>query len=87
MDIGKRGDPFDPAGAVLGKYRIVRQLGEGAFGSVYEAVLPGPMGFTKRVAIKKLRASLRASPQIRWREPVPPPPGAFSIQIERPDHA
>jgi len=45
-------------GAQLGKYNVVRKLGEGAFGSVYEALLPGPMGFTKRIALKKLRSHL-----------------------------
>ena len=47
-----------PTGAQFGKYRIIRKLGQGAFGAVYEALLPGPMGFTKRVAVKMLRSSL-----------------------------
>lgn len=45
----------DQAGGVrFGKYHIVRKHGAGAFGAVYEALLPGPMGFEKRVAIKRL---------------------------------
>ena len=45
-------------GAAFGKYRIVRKLGAGAFGSVFEALLAGPMGFSKKVAIKKLHSKL-----------------------------
>jgi serine/threonine protein kinase len=45
-------------GARFGKYRIVGVLGEGSFGTVFEAVLPGPMGFSRRVAIKRLNAEL-----------------------------
>ncbi len=48
----------DQRGVPFGKYRVVRQLGEGAFGVVYEALLPGPMGFTKKVAIKRIRSSV-----------------------------
>lgn len=48
-------------GAQFGKYKVVRKLGEGAFGAVYEAVLPGLHGFAKRVAVKKLRASVVAN--------------------------
>ena len=48
----------DEKGVPFGKYRVVRKVGEGAFGSVHEALLPGPMGFTKRVALKKLRPDL-----------------------------
>ncbi len=48
----------DSRGARFGKYRIVGVLGEGSFGTVFEAVLPGPMGFSRRVAIKRLNAEL-----------------------------
>jgi len=42
----------------FGKYRVKRRIGEGAFGSVYEAELAGPMGFSKAVALKMLRPHL-----------------------------
>ncbi len=58
MDVGLTGGDETAIGAQFGKYRVVRRLGEGAFGAVYEALLPGPMGFSKRVAIKKIRSSL-----------------------------
>jgi serine/threonine protein kinase len=43
-------------GARLGRYRIVRRIGHGSFGTVYEAVIRGSAGDGRRVAIKKLRA-------------------------------
>ncbi len=58
MDEGNELPPTETTGARFGKYRITRRLGEGAFGAVYEAVVPGPMGFAKKVAIKKIHASL-----------------------------
>ncbi len=42
----------------LGEYRIVRRIGEGRFGVVYEAVRSGSMGFTRRVAIKRIHPFL-----------------------------
>ena len=45
-------------GADFGKYRIVRKLGAGSHGVVYEAAVSGPMGFSKRVAVKVLRSQL-----------------------------
>ncbi len=50
----------DISGAQFGKYRIVRLLGDGTYGAVYEAFQPGAMGFAKRVAIKRLRPHLIA---------------------------
>ncbi len=53
-------------GVPFGKYRITRKLGHGAVGTVYEALLPGPLGFAKRVAIKRIRPSvLEQDPTIR----------------------
>jgi serine/threonine protein kinase len=51
-------------GARLGKYRIVRRIGAGGMGAVYEA-LHGEIG--KRVAIKVLAPAVAAIPEARAR--------------------
>ena len=58
------------AGASFGKYRIVRKLGSGSHGVVYEAVVSGPMGFSKRVAVKVLRSQVAESDEGFEREMV-----------------
>ena len=60
MPEGRTDGVADVSGAQFGKYRIVRKLGDGTYGAVYEAFLPGAMGFAKRVAIKRLRPYLVA---------------------------
>src|SRR5262245_55688825 len=49
-----------PAGTRLGKYQIVRRLGSGGMGSVYEAV---HTGIAKAVAVKTLASRLASEPR------------------------
>ena len=51
-----------PEGFVLGRYRILRLLGSGGMGSVYEAV---HTGIGKAVALKVLSAEAASDPQAR----------------------
>jgi serine/threonine-protein kinase len=50
---------------VVGKYRIVSQLGQGGTADVYLAVADGPAGFQKLVVLKVLRKSLAGDPEFR----------------------
>ena len=49
-----------PPGTMLGKYRIIRQLGQGGMGAVFEAV---HTGIGKAVAIKTINPSLASDPR------------------------
>jgi len=44
--------------ANFGRYRLTGVAGEGGMATVYRAVLPGPMGFEKRLVVKVIRPAL-----------------------------
>ncbi len=61
---GGRKESVEPPGEILGRarYSLTRKLAEGGMGAVYEAVLHGPEGFEKVVALKTIRQDLTRDP-------------------------
>ena len=60
-DAGDGVQDVGSSGARFGRYRIVRRIGHGSFGTVYEGRLSAAGQGDRRVAIKKLRDHLVAS--------------------------
>ncbi len=58
--------PADEAGAIIGPYRLIRRVGAGGMGEVYEAVRADG-DFAKRVALKLVRASAVAAAADQFR--------------------
>ena len=50
--------PDSPEATYLGKYRLLARLGTGGMAEVLLARLDGPAGFSKHVAIKRMRPEL-----------------------------
>ena len=56
---GAAGAPFQPGRVLNGRFRIVRSLGRGGMGEVYEAV---DQELSERVAVKTIRPEIAADP-------------------------
>ena len=55
----------DGDGIEFGRYRLVERLAVGGMAELYRAVLPGPSGFSKPVAIKKILPALNRHERFR----------------------
>lgn len=55
--------PAGQASNVLGKFRLIAELGRGGMSEVYLAVIAGPAGFNKLVVVKLIKAELAEDPE------------------------
>jgi serine/threonine protein kinase len=60
--VGGEGTP-PPVGEVVGKYRLIRDLGIGGMARVSLATLEGPAGFSKRYVVKRILPEFARNPQ------------------------
>ena len=49
---------------MLGKYRLLAELGQGGMAKVYLALAQGPAGFNKLVVLKEIHGELAEDPDL-----------------------
>jgi eukaryotic-like serine/threonine-protein kinase len=55
MSLDEPERPTPPTGASFGRYRLLERIGAGGMAEIYKAVVVGDQGFTRTVAIKRIR--------------------------------
>ncbi|HVY44497.1 MAG TPA: serine/threonine protein kinase, partial [Minicystis sp.] len=60
---GHQVPPASAPAAMIGKYRLIAELGHGGMAEVFLAVVRGPAGFNKLVVVKQIRPQLAEDPE------------------------